>query len=136
MLTYATGKMRYFVGAVLALLLVGIVVAIAANRPSMEIALGQAVTGRAANAAALIRGADFDFVDHELRYAGGYGLGPAPAAARGAAFDFLDHELRYAGGYGLVPEPRVERGADFDFLDHELRYAGGYGFAPIADSSK
>jgi len=42
----------------------------------------------------------------------------------GADFDFLDHELRFAGGYALVAP--AERGVDFDFVDHELRFAGGY----------
>jgi len=37
---------------------------------------------------------------------------------------FLDHELRFAGGYALVAP--AERGVDFDFVDHELRFAGGY----------
>ena len=46
------------------------------------------------------RGADFDFVDHELRFAGGYAL--AAPAEREAGFDFVDHELRFAGGYALT----------------------------------
>ncbi|MGD9002021.1 MAG: hypothetical protein PVF04_05085, partial [Anaerolineae bacterium] len=52
------------------------------------------------------------------------------AAEKGAEFSFVDHELRYAGGYGLRPAAAVEKGADFDFLDHELRYAGGYAVVP------
>ena len=48
-------------------------------------------------------------------------------ASRGAGFDFADHELRVAGGYGLVAAE--ERGAGFDFMDHELRHAGGYTLA-------
>ena len=63
----------------------------------------------------------FGFLDHELAYAGGYGL---VAAGGEAGFDFLDHELAYAGGYGLVAGAGE---AGFDFLDHELAYAGGYG---------
>ena len=52
------------------------------------------------------------------------------AVGREAGFDFLDHELAYAGGYDLVTT--AERAAGFDFLDHELRYAGGYGLvAPV-----
>ena len=57
---------------------------------------------------------------------------PAVAAARGADFEFLDHEMRYAGGYELRSVSAAPRGADFDFLDHELRYAGGYGLVPVA----
>ena len=76
-----------------------------------------------AAAAPAERGAGFDFVDHELRFAGGYAL-VAPAE-RGADFDFVDHELRFAGGYALVAP--AERDAGFDFVDHELRFAGGYG---------
>ena len=76
-------------------------------------------------AAGAERGADFDFLDHELMVAGGYGL--AAAAEREADSYFLDHELMYAGGYALRPAARVERGADFDFIDRELKYAGGYG---------
>jgi hypothetical protein len=53
-----------------------------------------------AAAAPAERGADFDFVDHELRFAGGYAL--AAPAERGAGFDFVDHELRFAGGYALT----------------------------------
>ena len=75
-----------------------------------------------AAAAPAERGAGFDFVDHELRFAGGYAL--AAPAERGAGFDFVDHELRFAGGYALAAP--TERGADFDFVDHELRFAGGY----------
>jgi hypothetical protein len=75
------------------------------------------------------RGAGFDFVDHELRYAGGYAL--AAPAERGAGFDFVDHELRYAGGYALAAP--AERGAGFDFVDHELRFAGGYALAAPAE---
>jgi hypothetical protein len=82
------------------------------------------------NVDANVRGVDFDFLDHELRYAGGYVVSPAPVVAKGADFDFLDHELRYAGGYVVSPAPVVAKGADFDFLDHELRYAGGYGLQP------
>ena len=69
------------------------------------------------------RGPDFYALDHELLYAGRYGPG---TVARGADFDFLDHELMYAGGYALRPATAVARGADFDFLDHELMYAGCY----------
>ena len=75
-----------------------------------------------AAAAPVERGAGFDFVDHELRFAGGYAL--AAPAERGADFDFVDHELRFAGGYTLAAP--AERGAGFDFVDHELRFAGGY----------
>jgi hypothetical protein len=75
------------------------------------------------------RGADFDFLDHELVVAGGYALRPAATVERGADLDFMDHELRYAGGYGLVA---AERDAGFSFLDHELRYAGGYALAATA----
>ena len=111
--------------------------------------------------AAVERDAAFDFVDHELMYAGGYGLLPGVTAERDAAFDFVDHELMYAGGYDLLPgvaaesgascdfvevehemmyaggyavRPGImpERGADFDFVDHELMYAGGYGLRPGA----
>jgi hypothetical protein len=57
-----------------------------------------------AAAAPAERGADFDFVDHELRFAGGYAL-VAPAE-RGAGFDFVDHELRFAGGYALTAASR------------------------------
>ena len=42
---------------------------------------------------------------------------------RDTGFDFLDHELRFAGGYALVAP--AERDAGFDFVDHELRFAGG-----------
>lgn len=55
---------------------------------------------------ARVRGADFYFQDHELKYAGGYGLSPAKAIVTGADFDFIDHELRYAGAYGLRPAAR------------------------------
>jgi hypothetical protein len=48
----------------------------------------------------------------------------AAPAERGAGFDFVDHELRFAGGYALAAP--AERGAGFDFVDHELRFAGGY----------
>lgn len=75
---------------------------------------------------ARLRGAEFTFVDHELQYAGAYGLSPAAAVEKGADFAFVDHELAYAGGYGLEPAATAARGADFDFADHELRYAGGY----------
>ena len=83
-------------------------------------------------ATATARAMDFGFLDHELMYAGGYGLRPAAAAARGADFDFLDHELTSAGGYGLRPIATVERGADFDFLDHELMFAGDYALCATA----
>ena len=59
--------------------------------------------GIGASTAAAERGADFEFLDHELRVAGGYGLGSAAAAERGADFYFLDHELLVAGGYTLAP---------------------------------
>ena len=35
-------------------------------------------------------------------YAGGYALRPAAGAERGADFDFVDHELMYAGSYTLA----------------------------------
>jgi uncharacterized protein YjeT (DUF2065 family) len=75
------------------------------------------------------RGAGFDLVDHELRFAGGYAL-VAPAE-RGAGFDFVDHELRFAGGYTLIAP--AERGADFYFVDHELKFAGGYALVAPAE---
>jgi hypothetical protein len=53
------------------------------------------------------------------------------AAERGADFDFVDHELRFAGGYALAAP--AERGAGFDFMDHELRFAGGYALAAPAE---
>jgi len=128
----SSGVKRSLVGVLIALA-VGLVLSILITRPS-------AVTGSLAavsqyeNSSVDIasRDADFDFVDHELRYAGGYGLQPASAAARSASFDFLDHELRYAGGYGLHPAATTARGAEFDFLDHELRVAGGYGLRAVA----
>ena len=86
--------------------------------------------GIGASTAAAERGADFEFLDHELMVAGGYGLRPATAAKRGTDFDFLDHELVLAGGYGLRLAAAAERGADFYFLDHELMVAGGYTLAP------
>ena len=76
-----------------------------------------------------VRGEAFNFLDHELKYGGGYGLVDISVPARGEAFDFLDHELRYAGGYGLVDVSVPARGEAFDFLDHELRYAGRYGLS-------
>jgi hypothetical protein len=85
-----------------------------------------------AGAAVAERGADFDFLDHELMVAGGYAL--AAAAERDAGFSFLDHELKYAGGYALRPAATVGRGADFYFLDHELRSAGGYALAHTAEN--
>jgi hypothetical protein len=82
----------------------------------------------ASQSVAVGREAGFDFLDHELAYAGGYGL--VAAGERAVGFAFLDRELAYAGGYGLVAAG--ERAAGFDFLDHELRYAGGYGLvAPV-----
>ena len=56
------------------------------------------------------RGVDFSFLDHELKYAGGYALRPADVVERGADFYFLDHELMVAGGYALRPTAMVERG--------------------------
>lgn len=44
----------------------------------------------------------FDFVDHELAYAGGYRLRSNDLLPRDASFHFLDRELERAGGYGLV----------------------------------
>ena len=101
------------------------------------------------------RGADFSFLDHELKYAGGYALRPAAGVERGADFDFIDRELKVAGGYGLVAVAERETGFDFldrelacaggyslvaaereagfSFLDHELKYAGGYGLAATAE---
>lgn len=79
--------------------------------------------------------ADFAFLDHELERAGGYDLRPASVVDRGEGFAFLDHELEYAGRYDLRPAPVVERGEGFAFLDHELERAGGYGLrrAPVVE---
>jgi hypothetical protein len=74
----------------------------------------------AARAAAVVRGADFDFLDRELRYAGGYGLRPVARVARGADFDFLDHELRYAGGYTL--RPAIVAGLTIDDASDPIQY--------------
>lgn len=83
------------------------------------------------------RGAAFDFLDHELAYAGGYGLRPVPNVLRGEeAFYFSDHELAYAGGYELRPFALVARGEAFDFLDHELAHAGAYGLCAAALASR
>ena len=54
----------------------------------------------------------------------------AATVERGAECNFVDHELMYAGGYSPIPGFMVERGADFDFVDHELMYAGGYTLRP------
>ena len=89
-----------------------------------------------ASTAAAERGTDFDFLDHELMIAGGYGLRPATAAKKGTDFDFLDHELMRAGAYGLRPAAAADRGTDFDFLDHELVFAGGYGLRLAAAAER
>lgn len=80
----------------------------------------------------LVRGVDFDFVDRELAYAGDYVLRRVAGVVRGADFDFIDHELAYAGDYGLRRVAGVVRGTDFDFIDRELAYAGGYGLCASA----
>lgn len=109
--------------AVLIVLVVGSILALVIARPAAVTGSEAAVAERPDSAAAVTaRGADFDFLDHELRVAGGYGIVPVSAVPRGEAFDFLDHELKYAGGYELRPVSAALRGADFDFLDHELRY--------------
>ena len=128
---------RSLVATLISVLTVGLMLVVA-------ITLLPAVTGSAASVtlnrvgvqrdtdasvSAAERAADFDFADHELRYAGGYVLSPA-AVGKGADFDFADHELRYAGGYALSPAATVGKGAEFDFVDHELRYAGGYSVRP------
>lgn len=119
--------------AVITVLVVGLVFAVVVNRPSAGTGSEAAVAAREDSPASVAaRGADFDFLDHELRYAGGYELRSLSIVPRGADFDFLDHELRYAGNYGLRPAAAAARGADFEFLDHELRYAGDYGLVPVA----
>jgi hypothetical protein len=123
--------------AVITVLVVGLVFAVVVNRPSAGTGSEAAVAAREDSPASVAaRGADFDFLDHELRYAGGYELRSLSIVPRGADFDFLDHELRYAGGYELRSLSIVPRGADFDFLDHELRYAGNYGLRPAAVAAR
>ena len=80
-----------------------------------------------AESTAVLRGASFERLDHELARAGGYGVRPAAEIVIEPEFDFVDHELAYAGGYNLRLVPEVVRGPALDVLDHELRYAGGYG---------
>lgn len=116
----------------LVVVVAGLIATVLIPRPSSMSAPAAAATGDQDRVALwAVRGAGFDFADHELRYAGGYGLRPASAVLRGADFDFVDHEFRYAGSYGLRVSA-APRGVDFDFLDHELRYAGGYGLIPVA----
>ena len=81
---------------------------------------------------AALKGARFDFFDHELAYAGGYSLRPLSAVVRGLDFDVIDHELARAGNYGLQAAAPVARGADFGFIDHELAHAGGYTLRPFS----
>jgi hypothetical protein len=110
---------RWFKRSLIAvtILAVGLIVGILVITPP------SAETQSAAVVTEVERDTGFDFLDHELRFAGGYAL-VAPAE-RGADFDFVDHELRFAGGYALVAP--AERDAGFDFVDHEMRFAGGYG---------
>jgi hypothetical protein len=125
---------RSLVASIISVLAVALVVAAVITLPPAVTGLLAAVPEYEDSAQpdmdARLREADFAFLDHELRYAGGYGLRPAAAVEKGAEFSFVDHELAYAGGYGLRPAAAVEKGADFDFLDHELRYAGGHAVVP------
>mgnify|MGYP006299222193 CR=1 FL=1 len=78
------------------------------------------------------RGASFEFVDHEMARAGGYGLRPVSRVMRGPGFDLLDHQMAHAGSYDLVPLPGIVAGPGFEFLDHEMAYAGGYSLCAVA----
>jgi hypothetical protein len=123
---------RSLVAVAIALLMVGLVSILAIiGSPAGTESTTAAAEPEGSPADVAARRADFDFVDHELRYAGGYGLRLSTVGARGEAFDFADHELRYGGGYGLRLSTVGARGAAFDFADHELRYAGGYGLVAV-----
>jgi hypothetical protein len=105
---------RSLVATIISVLAVGLILTIVITLPPAASRSVVAVTGYQDSAEpareAVLREVGLDFADHELRYAGGYGLSPAAEAERAADFDFVDHELRYAGGYSLsLPAP--SRGA-------------------------